>query len=445
MGQILKRANQTRMVALALGAIFIVLLSSSSSPVSAATQVVTATPGYINLGMTTSIAVIAPAPGTYTVVVQKPSGASVQLALTFTSAGQSQNATFGSAASGFQAVVDQVGTYNVQVLQGAQVVSSTSFYSTNKLVINMDMVTGGTCAFVSGVTRGAKMFPRIYVTFASNGALVTNNTKGVSVTFTNPDKTMTNAAWHGPNFFIGDVLPNWNATYVGAWNPTVTAGDAAGNTGTFQYQGIPFVISPAQLSTNVQLLDAKTGQAVTGLYNGQSLGILATVTYPASAEPVTGFVAPLDSSTRGGSVTALVGWGFYNATSRSFGGKNPGGLIANVPMTYAGSNGVWTGKFNATSLPALQPGTNYEVIVSSTDKASPPNAGSATLNLSPATVQTATATATAVSTAISTTISTTTQTVTQSVETIPTWAYAAMALLLVVGLAIGYVAKRPKQ
>ena len=41
---------------------------------SAATQYVTATPGYVNLGMTTSITVTSPSAGTFTVVVAKPDG-----------------------------------------------------------------------------------------------------------------------------------------------------------------------------------------------------------------------------------------------------------------------------------------------------------------------------------------------------------------------------------
>ena len=59
----------------------------------------------------------------------------------------------------------------------------------------MDMVTGGTCAFVSGITRGEKFIPRFYVSYASNNVTLTNNTKGIYITFTKPDGTKANASW----------------------------------------------------------------------------------------------------------------------------------------------------------------------------------------------------------------------------------------------------------
>ena len=122
--------------------------------VSAQTQFVTATPGYINLGMNTTIAVTAPAVGSYTVVVMKPSGVASQLSETFTSAGQVQRTVFGLSSSGFGSLVNQNGTYNVFLEQGVTVVSSTAFYATNKLVITMAMFTGGTCAYIPGVPEG---------------------------------------------------------------------------------------------------------------------------------------------------------------------------------------------------------------------------------------------------------------------------------------------------
>jgi protein-S-isoprenylcysteine O-methyltransferase Ste14 len=59
-----------------------------------------------------------------------------------------------------------------------------------------------------------------------------------------------------------------------------------------------------------------------------------------------------------------------------------------------------------------------------------------------------TATSTETSTSISTTTAppstvTTTSTVTQTTSSIPSWAYGLMVVLLLLGLAIGYVVKRP--
>jgi hypothetical protein len=416
---------------------------------SAQTQIVNATPGYINLGTTTSVVVTAPTSGAYSVVVQKPSGAAFTASLTFATAGQSQNVTFGNATSGFKALVDQVGTYNVFVENSSsRVVSSTSFYATDKLLITMEMVTGGTCDYVSGVTRGAKLFPHTYITYASNGAPWTNAAKGFSVEILSPTG-WTTATWdpYSKAFEIG-VLPNWNYTSVGPWNPVINASDAAGNVGYFKYTGSPFVITPAELDTVLNITDATTGQLVAGLYNGQKIDINATITYPTNAEPVNGFVAPLNS-TRGGSVTVQVGWGFYNKTSGTFGGKNLGGLLGTVPMTYA-VNGSWTGQFVSNSLPALKPGTYYEVVVSAKDGASPANTGFALSSLPPATVapaitQTQTTPVSSVSTVISTIISSTTQSVVQTVQTIPTVVYAALAILLIVGLIIGLIVRVPRR
>jgi hypothetical protein len=411
-----------------MSALFLV---SSFPLASAQTQSVTVTPGYINFGMTTSVAVVAPAQGTYTVVVVNPSGSRTLLNYTFTAAGQTKNATYGLSSSGFKALVNQAGTYNVFVEQGAQVVSSTSFYATNKLVVSMDMVDGGTCGYVSGITRGEKMFPRFYISYASNGGVLTNNTKGIYVTYTLPDGKMTNASWDPyAKLYVGSLQPNWNYTNVGTWSPTATIGDAAGNTATYKYAGSPFTITPSELSTNIQVVDATTGQTVTGIYNGQGIVIKATITYPTNAEPVKGFVGPL-SSTRGGSVAAQIGWGFYNATSGSWGGKTPGALIATVLMTYSGSNGTWTGQFKSSSLPTLPTGANYEVVISSTDTASPPNTGFATSTLPPATLS-------------STSTVTTTQSIVQTVQSIPTVVYAALAILLILGVLIGYIVRVPR-
>ncbi|MDA4115644.1 MAG: hypothetical protein OK442_03710 [Thaumarchaeota archaeon] len=404
---------------------------------------VTATPGYINLGMNTTIGVIAPAAGTYSLKVQEPNGAETSVNFTFAAAGQTVKATFGVSNSSFDAVVNQVGTYNVFLVQGGQVVSSTSFYATNQLVVTMDMVTGGTCAFVQGVTRGEALIPRFTMLYASNDVKLTNDTKGASVNFTMPGGQVGTTSWD-PNALIfgGYVADNWNYSYVGSWNPTANASDAAGNVGTFKYTGSPFVITPAQLSTNVTLLSTSTGSVLTSLANGQGLTINATITYPTNAEPVSGFVAPLSPS-RGGSVTAQVGWGFYNATSGTFGGgKTTGTLIGTVLMAYSGKNGTWTGQFQSTSLPTLPVGDTYEVVVSSKDGTSPTNTGLAIAELAPTAAGSSSTTLT--STAVSTLLSTTTQTVVQTVQAIPTIVYAALAILLILGVVIGYIVKVPR-
>jgi hypothetical protein len=170
---------------------------------------------------------------------------------------------------------------------------------------------------------------------------------------------------------------------------------------------------------------------VSSLQNGQSVTIEATITYPTNAEPVQGFVGSL-SPTRGGSVSAQVGWGYYNTTSETFGGKMPGGLVGIVPMTYSGANGTWTGQFVSSSLPKLPAGAAYVVVITSKDGASPANTGFGMEILSPA------------SSSVITIQTTATQTSTQTVQTIPDVVYAALAILLIIGVLIGYIVRVPR-
>jgi hypothetical protein len=402
----------------------------SGPSVSAQTQYIEATPGYVNLGMTTSVVVTAPAAGSYSVVVLQPNGTESTLSFAPTSPGQMFNATYGNSTVGFKATVDQVGTYNVFLEQGGQVTSSTSFYATNKLLISMQMVTGGTCDFVSGVARGTEMFPHIVVTYASNGGPWTSAMKGASVKVLTPSGQVTAATYGHGEWQIG-IRPNWNYTFVGPWSPTINASDAAGNAGVFKNTGSPFVISPVELSTGITVLNATSGRAVTSLSNGETVTISALISYPTNAEPVSGFVGLLNS-TRGGSVTAEVGWGYYNVTSGTFGGKMAGALLGDVPMTYTSATGAWVGQFVSSSLPKLPAGANYVVVVSSKDSASPANTGFGMEVLSPATSSV-------------TTISTTaTETATLTVEAIPDTVYAALAILLIVGVLIGYIVRVPR-
>jgi hypothetical protein len=409
-----------------------VLLIAGTPSASAQTQLVQASKGYINLGMTTNVLATAPAAASYELTVVQPDGAKASLNLTSTAPGQLLNATYGNSTLGFRAVVNQVGTYNIFLQQGNQIVSSTSFYATNKLQILMQMVTGGTCDYVSGITRGEKMFPHTYITYASDGAPWTNTVKGASVNVTLPDGQTTSEYWDPySKAWEAGVLPNWNYTSVGPWSPVINASDAAGNSAEFKYTESPFTISPAELNTSIEVTNATSGQPVTSLLSGETVTIMATITYPTNAEPVAGFVGPLSPS-RGGSVAAQVGWGYYNATSGTFGGKMPGALIGTVSMTYTGSNGTWSGQFASTSLPTLSSGTTYVVVVSSKDGASPANTGLGIASLSPG------------AQAVTILPTTTTETATQTIQTIPDIVYGALVILLIVGILIGYIVRLPK-
>ena len=432
-------------------AIFGLAFSAYVPAVSAQTQTISVSRGEINLGMTTNVVVKAPAAGVFTVVVVRPDNSKASLNFTFTAAGQTQSANFGNASLGFKTTVTQTGTYNVFLEQAGQVVSATSFYATNQLNVFMDFVNGGLCNYIAGANRGFKIFPRFYVTYASNGAPL-NKTNPNVVTFTLPDTSKVNASFHAATkeapfpygFYIGKFYPNWNYTTVGPWSPTAFISDGLGNTATYQYVGPAFALTPALLSTSVQLTDTRTSQAASGLYNGQTVAIQATIGYPTNAEPVPGFVGFLTSA-RGGSATALVGWGFYNSTAGTFGGsKNPGGLIATVPLSYvAGSNGTWTGSLSVSNLPAIAAGSSYEVLVTSSDSASPANTGFATVSMPPATFAPGSTLPTTVTQTITGSQTTVTQTATggqttsTEVFTLGTPSSTGVTFTLALGAAVG--------
>jgi hypothetical protein len=361
-------------------------------PVSGAfaqSQAVTAAPGNINLGMNTSITLTAPSAGTYSIVVRKPAGELISFNMTFAGSGAPQSATFGNGSVGFKSAVDETGTYNVFVEQGAQVLYTTSFYATNQMVIKMDMVNGGLCYYIQDAPRGSAIFPRFFVYYLSDGSSVTN-LQLANVSYTLPGGALANATWHKPGvegvgFFIGKILPNWNYTYVGPYYPNATATDNYGNMVNFTYRGRPFLILPVQLLTDAQFIDTKANATVTSLYSGESISVNANVTYSdteiSGIGAVAGFVAPLDTS-RGGTVTAFIGWGSFNTTTNAFGGAQPGGLLGSVQLTYSQDNGTWVGQFNAPSLPSGASG--YKVVIVSGDSASPANSGSEIVELAPA-------------------------------------------------------------
>ena len=190
--------------------------------------------------MTTTIAVTAPAAGTYNVVVQKPSGAETTIPFTSTSAGQVQTNVYGNVTVGFGTLVNLVGTYNVYVTQGGQTVATTSFYATNKLTVSMDMVNGGVCTYIGGAARGIKMFPRFYIYYASNGVALTNLTPGIQVNFTLPTGAIAAASWDkGVHLYVGKLLMTWNYTTLGTWSPTATISRRRGEHGYLHIQRNP--------------------------------------------------------------------------------------------------------------------------------------------------------------------------------------------------------------
>ncbi|MBI2183891.1 MAG: hypothetical protein HYU39_02915 [Thaumarchaeota archaeon] len=432
---------------------------------------------FVNLGMETSIIVKAPAAGTYTVVITKPDGKTqVQADYSFAQAGEAKQ-IYGNATLGFKSIIDKTGTYKVSLQSQSKQVAETTLFATDKLDLDVTVANAGTtdnvCYLSNQFTRGTSIIPRIYIRYASTGEYVTaKNAPNTVATFNMPNGTKMVArfaAYLPPEGAWRNCFrPNWN-DYAGVWNIVAEAQDGKGNYG--KYESYPqiksganvlrfgFEVIPAPLTVTPQIIDAATGKpATTALKSGQNLRIEAKVTYdhplgPLGRETAVGYIGLLNAS-RGGVVIAKLGWGFYNQTSKSFGGsnqaKNPGGLIANVPLSYDQASGRWTGTYAATG---SEPKGDYLLIVDSRDSASPPNTGIGTAKLAPP-VETVekvvekTTTTTVEKTATATVEKPVDRFVEKPVqitsEIIPLWAYGVMGALLVVGVVVGRVVWRKK-
>lgn len=408
-------------------------------------SIVTVNPSFVNLGMQVSIAVNPQATGTYIVNVTKPDGiTSTQLTYTFTTLGEINN-TYGNATDGFNSIIDQTGIYKVSLTESGIELAEATFFATDKLNLDLTVANAGTsdnvCYLSNQFTRGTNVIPRIYVQFASTGEYMTpTNSPTGQVTFTLPNGTLMDTT------FAGYLLPegayrncfstDWDIP-TGVWNITAEASDGKGNYGVFvSYPQVVFPvfvlrveyeILPAPLTITAQVLDTSTGKPATNeLKAGQTLSIEATIEYqhplgPNGREQAEGYLGLLNT-TRADVVEAVLGWGFYNETSKTFGGSdlfaNPGGLIDTFELTYDSDSGLWINEYDVTG---LEPEGDYMTIFTARDKASVANSGTTRLMLatSPETVE-----------------------VEIVSEVIPVWAYGGMGGLLVVGVIVGVLIRR---
>jgi len=252
---------------------------------SAQPGIVTASPGYINLGMTTSIAVTGPSAGSYTVIIEAPNGVQQSVVYVVPSAGQTTTMVYGNASSGWQAVVNQLGTYNVLVYQGVSPsgapLSSTTFYTTNQIFVTTDFIAAGYCDFVTSGTRGQELLFQIHAVYASTGQPIALTSAAAAldkVSFTLPDGTPEAASFHAAStaawpvpWFQAHVWGTWNVPWVGNYAPVVTVSDPNGNTGSLNTKtiGYVFLYSPATLQTSVTLTDTSSGKPVAGFVNNE--------------------------------------------------------------------------------------------------------------------------------------------------------------------------------
>ncbi|MGD0636947.1 MAG: hypothetical protein ABSA72_02765 [Nitrososphaerales archaeon] len=168
-----------------------------------------------------------------------------------------------------------------------------------------------------------------------------------------------------------------------------------------------------------------------------------TIVFNASESVATGGKAIATFTTGGNPGSFYWVGGPYSVTASWTPSGATTALVAVARFTYSGPSAATTSTTTASTqtVTTTAPATTQTVT----------NTATLTSTLSvtgPATTVTNTATSTETSTSISTTTAppstvTTTSTVTQTTSSIPSWAYGLMVVLLLLGLAIGYVVKRP--
>ncbi len=396
------------------------------------TIAVTADPSFVNLGMLVSIGVNSDATDTFTVTVVKPDGSTEsQLNYTFSSPG-SINQTYGNSTIDYLSQIDQTGTYRVYVTlaNNTAELASTTFFATDQLNIDLSVADSGTtdnvCPITTQFYRGTSIVPRMHVKYASTGGYMTiSNSPNATVTFTMPPNTLGTYELPSPaenqdQMPPGVILtrfasylppegawrncfrPNWNFP-TGYWNITAEANDGKGNYGrvvSYQlgYQPVTFPqfvlrmayeITPAPLTISADVYDKATGKLATNnLTQYQELAVEVRVEYrhplgPLGRESHSEYLGLLNT-TRNGDVTAKLGWGFYNETSKTFGGtdisENPGQLIATIPLNYNSQSGNWSATYSITG---SEPVENYILVIDARDGANAPNIGNTKVHLLP--------------------------------------------------------------
>ena len=354
---------------------------------------VSVTPASTNLGTTVSVAVNTSAPGTYTVVVTKPDGTNQSQVNYVIDSASGEVQTYGNASIGFKTLIDQVGKYSVVLEQNGTKISETSFSAINQLIVELKIVNNGAttnpCFPDYTFSRGDSITVLVLIRYASTGKYVNGALdRNMTAKFSLPNGTWINAAYAAREAAWTHCFTiDWNY-YAGAWKINATASDPYGNRGIYgNFLEVTYQVTPAPLTISSKVTNHATGQnATSSLANGETLDLSAQVQYlpplgPNQREGPEDYTGSLNA-TRGGIVTALLGWGFYNQTSGKFGGNgsNAGGLEANIPLNYNASSGLWTASYK---VPNSLPSENYTVVILAKDSASPANTGISVLSLLP--------------------------------------------------------------
>ena len=295
-----------------------------------------ASPSYINLAMTTTVTVeIGSSYGAgldnYLATVFAPGGGTATAWYNFTAVGL-LSVTYGDATSGFNASVGLVGTYELQLeyFNGTafSLAAVAQLLATDQLLVVTEAATASNeytdvhnCPVAQEFQRGGEIIGRAYVRYASTGNFVngtqTPSARGnITGTLLGLTKVLT---WQNVyHFWRTAWFPTWNES-LGVIVFTATASDGRGNFGVASSPSFGLTawkIIPAILKVVPRIVN-DTGVETVSFVRGDNLTIKARVTYEGHNAHNRAFPGPMNT-TRGGQVTAVLGYGAYNATSGQF-------------------------------------------------------------------------------------------------------------------------------
>jgi len=348
-----------------------------------------ASPSYININFTTLISVtIGTSYGlyldNYTVTVTKPSGSASTVWYNITAVGVPVPVEYGNASGGFMTTVDEVGSYSLRLDYFNGTAFLPAAYSTLLVTDRLIVVTEGAtasneytdvhnCPLAQEFQRGGEIIARVYVTYASNGEFVNGTANpiargNITGTVFGVTKILT---WQNIyHFWRNAFFPDWQ-TPSGVFRFNASASDGKGNFGSGispAFGLTAWKIVPAILKVVPRILNASGAETV-DFRPGETVTIEATVTYERHNSHNFAFPGPLNA-TRGGTVTATLGAGTFNATTGIY-----QTFLANVTLTLNPATQKWIGTY---PIPAtLANRTDVQARISANDSTSPANSGGA--------------------------------------------------------------------
>src|SRR3990172_7771543 len=346
-----------------------------------------ASPSYINLAMTTTVTVeISSSYGAgldnYLATVFAPGGGTATAWYNFTAIG-SLSVIYGDSTSGFNASVNLVGIYELQLeyFDGTafSLAAVAQFSATDQLLVVTEAATASNeftdvhnCPIAQEFQRGGEVIARAYVRYASTGEIV-NGTRvhsargNIPGTLFGLTKTL---SWQNVyQFWRAAFFPTWNQS-TGVIVFTADASDGRGNRGTgssFPSGLTAWKVTPAVLKVVPRVLNGSGAEAVV-FEPGDTVRVEARVTYESHNAHNRAFPGPLNA-TRGGQVTAVLGYGAFNGTSSQF-----ATTVATLTLAHNAATENWSAEYVVKDADPLR--ADLQVYISAADGAgSPPNTG----------------------------------------------------------------------